>query len=171
MQEERIGAAVTAGGDDDLRFAAARGGHRAHVLGCQVGHIGRQDQCIGCAACNNVTGSLRQGRVELKFGARGRWAATGIERLGGRGYFGQRMASQTSRRVERVIVAADDNDLRINMGQADGIQRAREEIAVERAAFLGREKAGQAALALGEGLDRNDCPQAHFSVRHRVNRT
>ena len=73
-----VGAAVTAGGDDDLRGTAAGGGHCAHILGCQVGHIGGQDQNFGCAAGGGVASSLGQGRVEQKFRigvspAAGRW--------------------------------------------------------------------------------------------------
>ena len=67
LEHERVGAAVTAGGDDDLGGTAAGGGHCAHVFGCEVGHVGGEDQDFGCAAGGSVKGSLGQGRVELRF--------------------------------------------------------------------------------------------------------
>ena len=67
LQQKRVGAAVTAGGDGDLGVAVAEGGHGADVFGCQVGHVGGEDQDFGCAAGGGVAGCLGQGGVELRF--------------------------------------------------------------------------------------------------------
>ena len=126
LQEERVGAAVAAGSDDDLRSCSARRGHGAHVLGCQVGDVGRQDQDFCRAACDSVSGSLRQCRVELKF-KRNRMRLDGVSgqsRI--RGFFDQRMASRARCCFKRLLVPADDNDFSFDVRQADGAERVRE---------------------------------------------
>lgn len=132
LQHERVGAAIPARGDDDLRFAAAGGGHSPHILCCQVGHIGGQDQNFGCAACRGVAGRLGEGGVELWFrfcvigaaGGRRRRVRCGFG-AGGRScawltFFGQRVAAGVFGRCQRVAVAADDEDLGVKMGLVDG---------------------------------------------------
>ena len=64
-----------------------------------------------------------------------------------------------------VAVAADDDDLRVNLRHVDGGQGTREEFAVEGAPLLGRDTGGQAAFAFVEGLDGNDYPQARTGIR------
>ena len=143
-------------------------------LGISVGRI----RNFGCAACHGVAGSLGQGRVELRFGlgfnpAARRWrriircrsAADGGRRRAWLTLFGQHMAARPFSHGQRVPVAADDNDLRVNVRQVDGRQRTRKQFAVEGVPFLGRDMASQTALALTEGLDGNDRPQARPGTR------
>ena len=170
LEHERVGAAVTAGGDDDLGGTAAGRGHCAHIFGCQVGHVGGEDQDFGCAAGRGVAGSLGQGRVELRFrisvrlaGGRGRQTVRGRSAVGGwRGgwqtLFGQRMAACPFSHGQGVAVAADDNDLRVNLRRVDGGQGTGEEFAVEGVPLLGRDTGGQAAFAFVEGLGRERLP-------------
>ena len=177
LEQKCVGAAVAAGGDDDLGGAAAGGGHCAHVCGCQVGHVGGEDQDFGCAAGGGVAGSLGQGRVELRFrfgvrlaAGRGRQTFRGRPAVGGwRGdwqtLFGQRMAACLFGHGQGVAVAADDDDLRVNLRLVDGGQGTGEEFAVEGVPLLGRDTGGQAAFALVEGLDGNDYPQAGLAPR------
>ena len=121
-----------------------------------------------------VAGSLGEGGVELRFGI-GVIGAAGGRRRTGRGrstageggriwqtLFGQRMATGAFGHSQGVGVAADDEDLGVKVGLVDGCQGAGEEFAVEGVALLGRDAGGQAALALGEGLDGDNCPQTHF---------
>ena len=65
LEHESVGAAVAAGGDDDLRFGAAGGGHCADVAGCEVGHVGGEDEEFGGAVGGGVAGGLSEGGVEL----------------------------------------------------------------------------------------------------------
>ena len=118
-------------------------------LGMSVGRT----RTLGCAVGRGVAGRLGQGGVELWFrlGVIGAAGRRGCARLT---FFGQRMA-----------VAADDEDLGVKMGLADGRQGAGEQFAVEGAPLPGRDMAGEAAFAFVEGLDGNDCPQAHCRVR------
>lgn len=162
LEHQRVGAAVAAGSDDDLRVAVAGGGHRPHVPGCQVGHIGGQDEDFGGAAPRGVGGSLGQGRVELPFrpgviGAAGGWRGSAWL-----AFFGERVAAGAFGSGERAAVAADDEDLGVKLGLVDGGESAGEQFAVEGAALLGRDTGGQAAFAFVEGFDGDNCPQGHF---------
>ena len=179
LQHQRIGAPVTARGNDDLRGAAAGGGHlRVHLRLSGWAYRWAESELWLRRVRGGVAGSLGQGRVELQFGlgfnpAARRWrrtircrsAADGGRRRAWLTLFGQHMAARPFSHGQRVPVAADDNDLRVNVRQVDCRQRTREQFAIEGVPFLGRDIAGQTAFALTEGLDGNDRPQARPVTR------
>ena len=158
LEHEGVGAAVAAGGDGDLGFGAAGGGHCADVAGCEVGHVGGEDEEFGCAVGGGVAGGLGQGGVEL-------WFGLGVVGGAGLAFFGQGAAAGAFCRVEGVGVAAYDEDFGVEVGLVDGCEGAGEEFAVEGAALLGGDVAGEAAFAFVEGFDGDDGPQAHLRIR------
>ena len=115
LEHEGVGAAVAAGGDGDLGFGAAGDGHCADVGGCEVGHVGGEDEEFGCAVGGGVAGGLGEGGVEL-------WFGLGVVGGAGLAFFGQGAAAGAFGRGQGVGVAADDEDFGVEVGLVDAVR-------------------------------------------------